>query len=424
MTSQVLPRIRKQKVSVSLPGTVHPRTKKPVTGPSTLNLGTSRDVLYLSEGNPVNPKTGVRESGGDFYTTHEGPFNEPGVAANVVNHNGEQMYSGPIYGIDVSSSAPIATHHVKLAPSSMEIEDSDGTVAISRCAPSNPTTSVATGVSESFREGVPSLFGIQSWKKRTEALRAAGSEYLNYQFGWAPLQSEINDVVNVSRNHRNLLYQYKRDEGRNVHRRFDFSPEISSWDEELEPSSQLTGVVNGTSWLWFTSNREASRVIRVKTTRRKWFEGCFTYGGPSGIDSFRNAERFGREADALYGTHLTPSVLWELTPWSWAVDWFSNAGDLIKNLTAFSNAGLVMRYGYMMEEFTSIRYTSFGNFPFGVETKPFSYSPVSEGSNVTGVITRTRARKRANPFGFGIGWEGLSPTQLAITAAIGITRFP
>jgi hypothetical protein len=33
-----------------------------------------------------------------------------------------------------------------------------------------------------------------------------------------------------------------------------------------------------------------------------------------------------------------------------------------------------------------------------------------------------KRRREANPFGFGIGWEDLSPTQLAITAALGITR--
>lgn len=423
MTSPVLPKIRKTKQQVTLPGTVHPRRKTPVLGPYTLTLGTSIDTLYQSEGNPVNPATGKRESGGDFYVTHEGPFHEPGHASSIIgNPNAEQMYSGPIYAVDVAGSTPIGGNHVLVAPSSMSIDDADGTVAISRCAPTNPTSNVASTVSETFREGVPSLFGIQSWKKRTEALRAAGSEYLNYQFGWAPLKREVDAVVNVSRNHRNLLYQYKRDEGNNVHRRFDFSPEESSWEEELEPASVNVGQVNGTNWYWFTSEHEARRVVRVEHTRRRWFEGCFTYGGPSGVDSFGRAIEFGRNADALYGTNLTPNVLWDLTPWSWAVDWFSNAGDLINNLTAFSNAGLVMRYGYMMEEFTSIRRTDYGDFPFAVEAKPFQYSPSYQGSCSAGVITRTRARKRANPFGFGIGWEGLSPTQLAITAAIGITR--
>jgi hypothetical protein len=72
-----------------------------------------------------------------------------------------------------------------------------------------------------------------------------------------------------------------------------------------------------------------------------------------------------------------------------------------------------MQYGYIMEE-TSI-----------VDT----YSMPATGLlGVTGTVPPVtyeyvvKRRREANPFGFGIGWEGLSPTQLAITAALGITR--
>jgi ABC-type polysaccharide/polyol phosphate export permease len=38
------------------------------------------------------------------------------------------------------------------------------------------------------------------------------------------------------------------------------------------------------------------------------------------------------------------------------------------------------------------------------------------------ILSETKQRYRANPFGFGITWDGLSPLQLAIAAALGITR--
>jgi len=43
---------------------------------------------------------------------------------------------------------------------------------------------------------------------------------------------------------------------------------------------------------------------------------------------------------------------------------------------------------------------------------------------VAPVTVRTTVKKRikANPFGFGISWDGLSTTQQAIAAALGITR--
>jgi len=42
-------------------------------------------------------------------------------------------------------------------------------------------------------------------------------------------------------------------------------------------------------------------------------------------------------------------------------------------------------------------------------------------SDVT-FVTETKKRIRANPFGFGVSWDGLSPFQASIAAALGITR--
>jgi hypothetical protein len=119
-------------------------------------------------------------------------------------------------------------------------------------------------------------------------------------------------------------------------------------------------------------------------------------------------------ANYLLGTTLTPDVLWELTPWSWAVDWFSNAGEVVNNFTNMSVNGLVMRYGYMMEEKTS--------------TKTYildrcALNGLSNSAPPPSSVTMTsKVRAPANPFGFGLSWEGLSPQQLLITAALGITH--
>jgi len=71
-----------------------------------------------------------------------------------------------------------------------------------------------------------------------------------------------------------------------------------------------------------------------------------------------------------------------------------------------------MKYGYIMEE----------------KTITDTYSMPDTGLIVHGppppttVVTTVKRRKEANPFGFGVSWDGLSPSQLAISAALGITR--
>jgi hypothetical protein len=399
----------------------------PVGGSSEVNIGNMYSTLWRSHGNPVNRNTGKRESGGAFHVTHSGPFVVPGHVTNIVGRAGGEsyLYSGPVIG-DLYESASMMEHY------DGETDDLDenrvaegGTTAIALVAPTNPTANLGVTLAETIREGIPSLPGIQSWKHRTEALRAAGSEYLNYQFGWAPLHSEVKNTVNAARHHRDILHSYRNGEGNNIHRRFDFDDEVQTWDEEISPQNPISGILN-TSFVQIEFP-PAERVVRVENRRKRWFEGCFTYGGPSGVDSFGRAMGYGSDADKLYGLTLSPDVLWNLTPWSWAVDWFTNTGDLIHNVTNFAMAGLVMRYGYMMEETISTYSVEWDDAPFNgirdIRATPKQYYPLFGGSGSRGLVTTTKSRVPANPFGFGVGWEGLSPTQLAITAAIGITRF-
>jgi len=388
------------------------------------SIGKTISKLWRSEGHPVNRKTGKRESGGPFHVTHTGPFIEPGVVNNVLGGNNlELLYSGHILCAHTPTAAMNAHYDGSTPDMDEKSLNADGTTAIARVAPTNPTANLGTTLAETFREGVPSLPGIQSWQARTRFLKSLGSEYLNYQFGWAPLKSEINDVVNTARHHRDIMQNYDHNEGNNIYRRFDFSPEIQEWGEDLSPSNATAPL--GTTYL--NSGAVANpawRRVSVRTERKRWFEGCFTYGGPSGTDSFRNSLRFGSDADHLFGLDLTPDVLWELTPWSWAVDWFTNSGDVIKNITNFATAGLVMRYGYMMSETINTYSTQYGDalWRHCDSRVPLKTHGQREGSCSAGYKTIRRSRCPANPFGFGVGWEGLSPTQLAITAALGITR--
>jgi hypothetical protein len=118
-------------------------------------------------------------------------------------------------------------------------------------------------------------------------------------------------------------------------------------------------------------------------------------------------------ARQVFGLELTPELVWELSPWSWAVDWFSNVGEVVHNITAFAQNGLVMRYGYVMEH-SMIRDT----YAFSGETG-FN-SPVVVPTLT--LVSETKVRRQANPFGFGVDWKGLNPFQLSIAAALGLKK--
>jgi hypothetical protein len=120
---------------------------------------------------------------------------------------------------------------------------------------------------------------------------------------------------------------------------------------------------------------------------------------------------------AVLRSDIDPETLWNLTPWSWAVDWFSSAGDVIHNLNAWSKYGLVLRYGYVMEHtLNETTYTRRMSTPLLVGQYP------SDSTCSASFCTETKKRYRANPFGFGVSWEGLNPTQISILGALGITK--
>lgn len=116
-------------------------------------------------------------------------------------------------------------------------------------------------------------------------------------------------------------------------------------------------------------------------------------------------------ARRLYGVRVSPSVIWNLTPWTWAIDWASNAGDVLQNIEAFSNDGLVMRYGYIMSE-QSVRYDR--RWKGAYNRVPLT---TADAYGVT-----SKVRERATPYGFGLDPDGFSGSQLSILAALGMTR--
>jgi len=95
----------------------------------------------------------------------------------------------------------------------------------------------------------------------------------------------------------------------------------------------------------------------------------------------------------------------------------TNIGDVTANVSAISEDNLTMRYGYLMQEATrTYELTHHGLYLY----------PVHRGSitsTLTGRVTYShKTRIGASPYGFGVTWDGLTARQLAILAAIGITR--
>ncbi|DAD50114.1 maturation protein, partial [ssRNA phage Gephyllon.3_15] len=324
----------------------------------------------------------------------------------------QNTYFGPWLAVNPAAVKPFG-----FAVSTTSQLNALGTTAIARCKPTNSTANVSVMLGELWFDGLPKLFGMAQAESRTLAAKAS-SEYLNTEFGWKPLVSDIQSVAYAVANWHRILSEYERLAGRPVRRRYVFPVERTTTYQDLGPDPGFYPnpfVWNDVSL--YNSSRPFARLSKQTVhTKETWFSGAFTYHAQP-IALYKQSEMMNAVSAAqhLLGLELTPETVWNLAPWSWAIDWFSNAGDVISNLSDAATDGLVMKYGYIMEKITHEEtYTLVGPSPLRFA------SGVSAGT----VTLRYESKRRlpATPFGFGLSWNSFSPRQLAITAALGITR--
>jgi len=368
--------------------------------------------ITVSEGHPFASQKGSGGAlGGEFFT-QKNYVEASNASGTVFKHKDifpgvwrETTYSGPIYPCNPNSVGGFPPQSIS---SNSEL-DAWGAKAIANCKPTNSVADASTFLGELHREALPHLIGSQTWKARTLTTRNAGHEYLNVVFGWLPLVHDIRSFANAVHRSNTVLEQYERDAGGVVRRKYHFPTKTST----VESVIQVGAVPYGPNTTDAYSTDVGDLVRTRETVQERWFSGAFTYHLPNGNDYRSGMIRDALRAKKLLGIIPTPSTLWNLAPWSWATDWFLNTGDVISNLTDWATDGLVMRYGYMMEH-TIVRDTY-------TLTKPGLSSPGVRVQPLT-LVTETKMRRKANPFGFGLTWSGLSPRQTAIAVALGLTR--
>jgi hypothetical protein len=263
------------------------------------------------------------------------------------------------------------------------------------------------------------MVGSSFWQDRAKKLgpppKRGSDEYLNWVFGWQPLISDIKKSVFALRNQDKLLAQYERDSGRLVRRRYDFPLERSETvDFVTSPRGPWGTHLGWDASVMYNNGNPTQGTLSQSTIveKERWFSGAFTYYLPAGYYSRSALIRAASKAKVLLGIELTPEVLWNLTPWSWAADWVANTGDVLSNVSDFAGDGLVMHYGYMMETSTVHRKWTLSNHGLRGAPEPLTltFSSVK------------KQRIKASPFGFGLTWESFTPRQIGILTALGISK--
>lgn len=283
-----------------------------------------------------------------------------------------------------------------------------GGTAISRSLPTQPAFDGASFLAELYAGGrsqaIPKAIGSHIWREQALTARNAGHEFLNVEFGWAPLVSDIRTVCHAVVSANKIYQGLAKGSGHKTRTGYSFPATSNSFTSHggaflYSGNSGISGFDSGGEILFTEESGSVS-----------WFSGCFRYAIP--IDPGRAIQdvSFADKANHVLGLRLTPEALWNAAPWSWAVDWAINTGDIARNIGAFSQDSLYLQYGYIMTHAYKRR------------TYIFTGGDIC-GSCTTVYLDEWKKRFPASPYGFGLTYDGLSTLQKAVLAAAGITHF-
>jgi hypothetical protein len=295
-----------------------------------------------------------------------------------------------------------------------------GATAISRVAPTNPVWDGASAIAEMYGEGkllpktplANSKGHILNSKGDLKDFNIA-NEFLNIQFGYLPLASDILSLRDTAEKSEKILSQLEKDSGRTIRRQYEFPEQELAGRGPYGDTGSYPVMLGGAVPSAYEVGR-GTWSLSYKRTRSRRFSGAFTYHLPPKGTWRRKMS----ELDHLYGVRPGIDTAWNAVPFSWLADYYGNMGDVLKNITAFAQDGLVLKYGYL----TSVTED--------LGTWNWDYPVRRDGDRNTWttyrgtmqISCRTVNRVPANPYGFGPTGVPLTGRQKAIVAALGLSR--
>lgn len=236
--------------------------------------------------------------------------------------------------------------------------------------------------------------------------RKPGSAYLNYQFGWSPTVSDLKSAAQAVLNSKQLIRQFIRDSGQLVHR-----TRRKTVSEDLRTITVTADTV-GSYGPSVRARGTLQTVIEVRAFAD--FE-YFVHDPDSFLSRFAYYEQ---QAQHLLGLRLSASTLWELTPFSWLLDWFVDFGGLLAYQDSVANDGLVAhRAGWVVETRRTLTCGGVPEWPDGARFTP------GRQQTILFTLTHKRQRRRpVSPYAFTADLEALNPRRSAILVALGLAK--
>jgi len=217
------------------------------------------------------------------------------------------------------------------------------------------------------------------------------------------------------------IAQLIRENGKSINRKATLEQDTTTveGDPGFDPDWPYVWVTGGPSGTFPFIRGHSTWQGQRKTTTRVWYAANYRYYVPDiGSSQWDRRARL-----ALFGALPTPELLWEVLPWSWLIDWFSNVGDVISNMSTNAVDNLVQNYAYTMKHVTTqVVLTSDSYHPSSSPGSAAHWPERSVHATSTYTVETKLRDGTGNPFGLNVKLSSLSTYQLSILAALGISR--
>lgn len=151
-------------------------------------------------------------------------------------------------------------------------------------------------------------------------LQRGASAYLSYEFGWKPLIQDVRSLFDFASAIRKRIEFLKLKQGQPIKRK------RLLYDLKGTPSTTRTTTA-GNGGYGASTVKAGTYQFQDSWSIRSWYKSTIKFDIPGDIPEWRWEQE---ATNILRGTALDGSLLWQVTPWSWLIDWFSQIGDIIE----------------------------------------------------------------------------------------------
>jgi hypothetical protein len=245
--------------------------------------------------------------------------------------------------------------------------------------------------------------------------KRAADHFINQEFGWNPFLNDLRKFLDVYQDSGNILKKLSDENGQWIRKRVTLHESITS--SVVAQGNGLVLFPNAsfvTEPGWFVGIPQWT--VEHEIVRTLSAVGKFRYYRPE----FDRDSMYGYNTDpfgdlqrhlTIYGLRVSPSNLYKITPWTWAIDWVSNFGDYVDRVNDMAVDSIAAQYLYVMQDVHTRRvYKQY--LPFTNVTVQLEFTRTIEGK---------MREEGLSPYGFNLDWSNLTARQILIAGGLGIS---